>query len=243
MFFGNEIFRLDRVDSTNNFAANLISSQLCQNGTAILAEEQTAGRGQRDQVWESESNRNLLCSYILLPDNVSVDQLPYYNWMLSLALLETLQFFNVDAKIKWPNDIFVNGKKICGVLLENQISDGHIKSMILGVGLNVNQTEFKIDSATSLKLETQIDFEIEKVFKVLNEGLNKWMLILLSHPAVIKEQYLKSLYLLNTNAKFKIGGKVIIGSVKSVNHLGQLVLSIDGEEKLFNHKEIEFMHS
>ena len=243
MFFGNEIFRLDRVDSTNNFAANLISSQLCQNGTAILSEEQTAGRGQRDQIWESESNRNLLCSYILLPDNVSVELLPYYNWMLSLALLETLQFFNVSAKIKWPNDIFVNGKKICGVLLENQISEGWIKSMILGVGLNVNQTEFKIDSATSLKLETQIDFEIDKVFNVLNEALNKWAAILLDDPEVIKEEYLKSLYLLNTNAQYKIEGRLVIGCIKSVNHLGQLLLSIDGEEKLFNHKEIEFMHS
>jgi len=243
MFFGNEIFRLDRVDSTNNFAANLISSQLCQNGTAILAEEQTAGRGQRDQVWESESNRNLLCSYILLPDNVSVDQLPYYNWVLSLALLETLQFFSIDAKIKWPNDIFVNGKKICGVLLENQIGDGLIKSMILGVGLNINQILFKNDNATSIKLQTQIDYEIEEVFKVLNEALNKWAPILLNYPEVIKEEYLKSLYLLNTNAQYKIEGRLVIGCIKSVNQLGQLLLSIDGEEKLFNHKEIEFMHS
>jgi BirA family biotin operon repressor/biotin-[acetyl-CoA-carboxylase] ligase len=242
MFFGNDIFRLDRVDSTNNFAANLISSQLCQNGTAILAEEQTAGRGQRDQIWESEPNRNLLCSYILFPDNVSVDMLPYYNWMLSLALLETLKFFNIDAKIKWPNDVFVERKKICGVLLENQISDGLIKSMILGVGLNVNQIEFKYDNATSLKLQTQRDFEIEEVFKVLNVSLNKWIVLLFTHPEVIKEQYLKELYLLNTNAKFKIEGRVVIGSIKSVNHLGQLLLSIDGEEKLFNHKEVEFIH-
>lgn len=243
MIFGNEIFRLDHVDSTNNFAANLISSQLCQNGTAILAEDQTDGRGQRDQSWESETNCNLLCSYILLPDNVSVELLPYYNWMLSLALVETLKFFKIDSKIKWPNDILVGEKKICGVLIENQIGEGLIKSMILGVGLNVNQTEFKNINATSLKLQTQIDFEIEKVFKVLNETLNKWVAILLSHPEVVKKEYSKSLHLLNTNAKYKINGSIVIGYIKSVNHLGQLLLSINGEEMLFNHKEIEFIYS
>ena len=73
MFFGSQIFRLDQVDSTNNFAANLIEQALCQNGTLVLADAQTDGKGQRGSLWESESGKNILCSYIFFPDKVSVD--------------------------------------------------------------------------------------------------------------------------------------------------------------------------
>jgi len=114
MFFGNQIFRLDKVDSTNNFAANLIEKGICQNGAVILADEQTEGRGQRDTFWESLAHKNILCSYIYFPDNVSVENLEAFNYCLSIALVNCLKHFQIQATIKWPNDILVNNKKLQG---------------------------------------------------------------------------------------------------------------------------------
>ena len=92
MFFGSQIFRLDKVDSTNNFAANLIEKGICQNGAVILADEQTSGRGQRDTFWESQAHKNILCSYIYFPDNVSVENLEAFNYCLSIALAANKEF-------------------------------------------------------------------------------------------------------------------------------------------------------
>ena len=95
MFFGSQIFRLDQVDSTNNFDANLIEQALWQNGTIVLADAQTDGKGQRGSLWESESGKNILCSYIFFPDKVSVDCLEEYSWSISLALLHCLNYFGI----------------------------------------------------------------------------------------------------------------------------------------------------
>ena len=142
MFLGSQIFRLDKVDSTNNFAANLIEEQLCRNGALILADTQTAGKGQRGSLWESEPGKNLLCSYVYFPDNLSVDFLQELNICLSISLIKCLKYFEIDAEIKWPNDILVDGKKISGILIENNVRAGKVKSMIFGIGLNINQQSF-----------------------------------------------------------------------------------------------------
>ena len=91
MFLGNQIFRLDKVDSTNNFAAKLLSENLCQNGAVIMADVQTQGKGQRGNVWLSESGKNLLSSFVFKPDNLSVENQIALTWATSLSLLKTLR--------------------------------------------------------------------------------------------------------------------------------------------------------
>ena len=163
MFLGNQIFRLDKVDSTNNFAANLIEEQLCRNGALILADTQTAGKGQRGSLWESETGKNLLCSYVYFSDNLSVDFLQELNMCLSISLIKCLNYFEIDAEIKWPNDILVDGKKISGILIENNVRAGKVKSMIFGIGLNINQQSFLNLRATSMALIRGAEFSIDEV--------------------------------------------------------------------------------
>ena len=170
--FGKEIIHLSHIDSTNNFAATLISDQLCQNGTAILADSQSFGKGQRGNSWHSEPGKNLLVSFILKPDNLSVLRQQELTWITSICIVQTLRIFNIESQIKWPNDILIRGKKIAGILIENQLSGEFISNSIIGIGLNVNQTDFDGIEATSIQLEFKQEISIEIVFNELCNKMN-----------------------------------------------------------------------
>jgi BirA family biotin operon repressor/biotin-[acetyl-CoA-carboxylase] ligase len=241
MFFGNQIFRLDKVDSTNNFAANLIEKGICQNGAVILADEQTSGRGQRDTFWESQAHKNILCSYIYFPDNVSVENLDAFNYCLSIALVNCLKHFQIPAAIKWPNDILVNNKKIAGVLIENSLSAGKIKSMIFGIGLNVNQVDFYSTNATSMALVTKNEFDLSEVSSSLTQEFNHWISFADRKAPFIKQEYLKHLFGLQKLQRFKLLDHEFDGVIEGVNEHGELEINVSGELKSFKNKEISFL--
>ena len=241
MFFGNQIFRLDKVDSTNNFAANLIEKGICQNGAVILADEQTSGRGQRDTFWESKAHKNILCSYIYFPDNVSVDNLDAFNYCLSIALVNCLNRFQIHATIKWPNDILVYNKKIAGVLIENTLSAGKIKSMIFGIGLNVNQVDFNSPNATSMALVTQNEFDLLEVSSTLTQEFNHWISFADRKAPFIKQEYLKYFFGLQKVLRFKSSDHEFDGVSEGVNEHGELEINVSGELKSFKNKEISFL--
>jgi len=241
MFFGNQIFRLDKVDSTNNFAANLIEKGICQNGAVILADEQTAGRGQRDTFWESLAHKNILCSYIYFPDNVSVENLEAFNYCLSIALVNCLKHFQIQATIKWPNDILVNNKKIAGVLIENSLSAGKIKSMVFGIGLNVNQLDFNSPNATSMALVTKNEFDLSEVSSSLTKEFNHWISFADRKAPFVKQEYLKHLFGLQKSKRFKSFEHEFDGVIEGVNEHGELEINVSGELKSFKNKEISFL--
>ena len=148
MKIGQKIIRLDVVDSTNNYIANLIKQGSIDSGTVIMADEQFAGKGQRDAQWQSSAGENLTFSFFLDDVNLSVSRQFNLSQVVALSLYNFLNNLGLDATIKWPNDIYIKGRKIAGVLIENQLKGSLIKSAIVGVGLNVNQTEFQGFSAT-----------------------------------------------------------------------------------------------
>ena len=139
---GNKIVRLDSVDSTNNFAANLLREGKIGHGTVILADEQTAGRGQRGASWHSQGGMNLIFSVFVEHDNLSVDEQAHITHWVSLSVNDLLRAHDIASFIKWPNDLLVEDEKIGGILIENQLSGAFIRSSIIGVGLNVNQRFF-----------------------------------------------------------------------------------------------------
>ena len=241
MFLGNQIFRLDKVDSTNNFAANLIEEQLCRNGALILADTQTAGKGQRGSLWESEPGKNLLCSYVYFPDNLSVDFLQELNICLSISLIKCLKYFEIDAEIKWPNDILVDGKKISGILIENNVRAGKVKSMIFGIGLNINQQSFLNLGVTSMALIRSAEFSIDEVSLQLTKEFNHWISFVGGDHQTLKLVYLKQLYGLNKNHSFKSQDQEFEGVIVGVNDCGELEINMLGEIRTFKNKEISFL--
>ncbi len=241
MFLGNQIFRLDKVDSTNNFAANLIEEQLCRNGALILADTQTAGKGQRGSLWESEPGKNLLCSYVYFPDNLSVNFLQEFNMCLSISLIKCLNYFEIDAEIKWPNDILADGKKISGILIENNVRAGKVKSMIFGIGLNINQQSFINLGATSMALIRGAEFSIDEVSLQLTKEFNHWVSFVGGDHQDLKLVYLNLLYGINTIHRFQSQDQEFEGIIVGVNDFGDLEINVLGEIRSFKNKEISFL--
>jgi len=239
--FGKEIIHLSTVDSTNNFAATLISDQLCQSGTAIMADTQTLGRGQRGNNWQSEPGKNLLVSYIFKPDKLSVIRMPELTWATSLSLVKTLGKFNITGHVKWPNDVLVNGKKIAGVLIENQLSGEFISSAIIGIGLNINQSEFGDFNATSMFLELNAELSKERVFYDLSSSMNDiFQEIGSSKSTKLRSDYESALFQKNSSCFYKDEHGQFEGEIVGVNESGHLLVKVAEEIREYGLKEISY---
>jgi BirA family biotin operon repressor/biotin-[acetyl-CoA-carboxylase] ligase len=167
-----------------------------------MADFQGQGRGQRGSTWCSEKGKNILASVYLELDNLSVQNQLTLSKYVAVSIFETLLRLGLQPKIKWPNDILVNDKKICGILIENQFSGQKIKSSIIGFGLNVNQENFNLDNATSIKNELGVDQERMSILGILINCFNQNLELLLNNSNYIEDIYLKNLYKINQQADF-----------------------------------------
>jgi BirA family biotin operon repressor/biotin-[acetyl-CoA-carboxylase] ligase len=240
MKIGAKIINLESVDSTNNYAANMILEGNCPHGTVILADEQYLGRGQRGSKWFAASGDNLTTSIVLLPDNLSVEQQFYLTCITSLSVLDVLKEFNIAAEIKWPNDIYVKDRKIAGILIENAIQGNWIKSAIIGIGLNVNSCP-SIDGTTCIF--DQILLKIQP-FQVLTKFLihfNRWYEEhQVSNHLYIIEKYRDSLFKRNKTLVFEDEDGIFEGNVLDVSEHGYLQLRVGNEIRSYGAKQISW---
>lgn len=236
--FGKQVFKLNSVDSTNNYAANLLKEGIIDTGAVVLADFQTNGRGQRGNVWNSDPGMNLCASFVYLPDNLALNDLITINWWVSLSVVELLNKFSIKAKIKWPNDIFVEDLKIGGLLIETVNQGSQIKSIIIGVGINVNQCEFNTIQATSIKKVSGIHHNVEDILWSLCDALSSQML-LLSQRDVLKSTYESYLYRAGVKQQFLVSGHAVLGEIQGVSVAGQLMVLIDNQKLLFDHGQIQ----
>ena len=158
---------------------------------------QTAGRGQAGNSWESEAGKNVLFSMRLTRPQVAVDKQFALTMMTSVAVWNVVKALlpNEDVTIKWPNDIYVGDRKICGILIESRIKEKAVEEAIVGIGLNVNQTEWVngAPNPTSVQLVKGEETDIEQVSGDLEKSLRE-SLSLLEQPEELKRQYLAALY-------------------------------------------------
>ncbi len=239
---GQKIIHLDTVDSTNNYTANLQKEGKIQHGTVILADEQSAGRGQRGASWTSSAGENLLLSIYLAPDNLSVVDQPALTHFISLSLIDFLRKIGISGKIKWPNDIYVNDQKIAGILIENSIRSSRISETIIGVGLNVNQTVFDGVNATSIKIQSDQHYPLNDVlFSWIQEMNILWAELSKGNLEMLKSRYKQELYLLNEPAIYSDVTGEFEGIVRDVDDNGYLILEKDTERKKYDLKEIKLV--
>ena len=137
------IMWLERVDSTNNEARRHISD--IDNLSVVSALSQTAGRGQRGNTWTSNAGENLMFSIVLKSPALMAEDHFALNEISALSVADFLSTYGIKAEIKWPNDIYVGEKKICGILIENSFRGKMISSSIIGIGLNINQRNFNVN--------------------------------------------------------------------------------------------------
>ena len=238
--FTNNIIHFKEVESTNLLALNYIKENDLQSSVVFTTDFQNFGRGQQSAKWESEIGKNLLISIAIMPKMLIQSQFEL-SVNTSLAILDVLQYYNIkNTSIKWPNDIVVNGAKISGILIENKVKKDKIIHSVLGVGLNVNQIEFKLFNriATSIKLESNSTFLIDEVRDVL---LEKLQIRFSNSSEENRENYLDKLYLKDRVAAFKVKGVIVNGIIKSVTTEGFLVVMLEREIRQFKMREIIYL--
>ncbi|MEI7906266.1 MAG: biotin--[acetyl-CoA-carboxylase] ligase [Bacteroidota bacterium] len=175
--FGKNVLSFDTIDSTNTYAKKLNKAE-APHGTIIIAEQQTDGRGRMHRKWVSPKDKNLLFSVILYPE-MDIEKISLLPFAGSLAVADAIESVTeLSPTCKWPNDVLINNKKVCGMLLETSSGNYGIERIILGIGLNVNQVEFPDDlitKATSLTVECGLEVDrIRLLQKILEELENRY---------------------------------------------------------------------
>jgi len=243
---GRKIIYKETLDSTNNYAAILLAGGELAHGTVIMAGEQTAGRGQRGSTWTAEPYKNLIFTCFLQYDNLSVEKQEAITQAVSLALVQLLEDKGVKAAIKWPNDLIAGGKKIAGILIENQLERDRIKNSIIGIGLNVNQRNFEGFHATSL-LNESADltenniFDVQSIGLLLIEALNTTFgRIAVSDFDRLKADYLGHLWRKDEKHVFEDANGAFEGIVRGTDAQGRLLVEQNETIKAYDLKEITF---
>ncbi|MDX2360940.1 MAG: biotin--[acetyl-CoA-carboxylase] ligase [Crocinitomicaceae bacterium] len=241
MTIGRKIIHLEVVDSTNNYTANLLKEGQLEHGTVILADNQFAGRGQRSAEWVVNPGENLTFSVFLDNVNLSVDRQFVLTQIVSISLTRLLSNFGIEAKVKWPNDIYCGTKKIAGVLIENQLQGMFVKSTIIGIGLNINQEQFDGFSATSTKMESGVQrFPKEVVFGFVDVFNACWSEFF-GRESHLNEIYHQSLFQRNVLAEYEDANGQFEAEILRVQDDGRLVLMRNDEEQAYSLKELKFI--
>lgn len=247
LFIGQNSIHLNEVDSTNSYATAMLRQINLLDGTLFYTFSQLKGRGQRENTWEAEPDKNIAMSVVLSPSFVNVNQQFLLTQITSLALADLMaELMGQSTKIaiKWPNDIYVNNRKIAGVLIENILKQNTIQNTVIGVGINVNQLEFKsAPNATSLKMQTGKDFDLILIIEKFCEYLEAYYLKLKSGKLLeLNEKYLSNLYQLNEWKNYQIDEQVKEGMIQGVSNEGKLMVMFrDNAAQQFDLKQIIFL--
>jgi len=238
----NNTIWLPSCHSTNTYVKEWLINNRSVSGWTVSTYEQTAGRGQMGNIWESEPYKNLTFSSFYIFDLFEVKDLFFLSMAVSLAVAELLETFEIKGEIKWPNDIYAGKEKICGLLIEPHIQSSHVKHAVIGVGLNVNQKKFKTSCATSIFLlkgeELQLETLLETLLTLIDEKVEMVKMNLFNR---LKQDYYKYLYLKDKPAAFKSKDNIFMGIVRGVDDFGRLQIETENEQMVFSNKEIQFL--
>lgn len=244
LFIGQIIQYLPSCQSTNDEAAALIAQSDPNEGLLVITDNQTAGRGQRGNQWEAKSGENLTFSLILKPMFLMAMEQFWLNMAISLGIYDALQpLIGHSLRIKWPNDIYVGDQKLGGILIENTLHGYGIAWSVVGVGLNVNQTEFGYSTATSLQNESPLPnaYDLPGLLSRLCETLEqRYLQLRTGQRDTLKINYLQILYRYQEEHRFESDGHYFRGTICGIDANGRLAISVEGEVRYFGFKEVSF---
>lgn len=241
----NQIVRIRNTNSTNNYANHQIREKTWPEGTVFLTYNQTMGRGQLKNIWESEPDKNLTFSIVLYPEFLEIRHQFMLSKVVSLGIYRAIAKYVGHLKIKWPNDIYVGNQKLGGILIENSVMSGLIKTSVVGIGLNVNQRVFRSNAPNpvSMQLLTNQHYDCEQILTELLTGINDYYdLLKRGEDDEINSEFISVLYRLNETHLFRTENVDFQGEIRGVNEIGQLQIGKeDGELLEFHFKEVEFL--
>lgn len=231
---------IEKTASTNDWIREKMKQTELPDGFVIYTGFQEAGRGQASNNWESEPGKNLLSSVLIYPYQLAISDQFLVSQYVSLAILESLSLYADQISIKWPNDIYWKDKKIAGILIENTWQGPFVKFSIIGMGLNLNQAEFKSDAPNpvSLKQITGTEHSIERFLETIIEKIGYMSE---EEPEQIRKRYFEHLYRSEGYHEYLCEGTKFEAMIDDVETDGRLILRLrDGSRKEFYFKEVEF---
>lgn len=244
---------LSRVDSTNNFVRDMLSFGDQLDGmTLVVAEAQSAGRGQAGNHWEAEPGQNLTFSLLCHPDFVPASRQFIISQCIALAIVQALQAElpatgdpALALSIKWPNDIYVGDRKICGTLIECDLRGKNISNCIIGTGLNVNQTRFLSDAPNpvSLKQLTHREHDREAILAAICSGFQtRYDQVRQGEDEAIRQDYAERLYRRRGMHRYADVRGEFMAEIAAVEPTGHLLLRLeDGNTCRYEFKEVRFI--
>lgn len=236
------IYHFDITASTNDDARD----EKYREGDVIWADFQTAGRGQRGHIWHSHKGKNLTFSVVLEPIFVSISEQFSVSEVVALSLVDMLAEYGIEAKIKWTNDIYVGDKKLVGILIEHSLAPKSLRRTIVGVGINVNQTEFdsSIPNPVSMAQLLCKQLDAEEVLKCFIKNLQRNYESLREGAKVeLHDRYNSLLYRKNEWHTYALpSGERFKGAIRGTQPSGALAVENEsGVIKDYLFKEVEFV--
>ncbi|MCC5937896.1 MAG: biotin--[acetyl-CoA-carboxylase] ligase [Lunatimonas sp.] len=240
---GKDVVYLTECHSTNDVALEFIRSGKASHGMVFWTQKQTKGKGQRGNSWFSEPDKNLTFSIVLKHSALDVSSIFLLNVAVSLAVHAVLREFIDSILIKWPND-FVDAKKgkIGGMLIENSISGHQVEYSVIGLGINVNQSQFPFPGATSLSLLANREFSLESLIQDLLLSMEtNYMKVVRGEVSTLLPAYLNHLYRFQQWAMYD-DGAAFEGKIVGVSSDGRLLVQKqNGETHRYSLKSIKFL--
>ena len=243
IFFNRPIIHIRQTSSTNCHLLQLSNVENLAEGTIVVTENQTNGRGQGSNSWESEPGKNLTFSIILYPKTVKASEQFILSKAISLAVYDFVSQFVSGVSVKWPNDVYVDDKKITGMLLENYIGGAYLTKTIAGIGVNINQKHFVSDAPNPVSL-CQLTGEIYPLNDCLEKLhtciANRYMMID-NNISQLNSDYLLHLYRFGKLSRYKSDGVFFDAVITGVNSYGMLEMTTTNDCcKTFGFKEVSF---
>lgn len=238
-----EIIHLTTTESTNKYLRRLLHDKRPEEGSAVYTDFQTAGRGQIGNTWESEEGANLMFSVVIYPDFLPANAQFLISQIAALSVKETLERHVPDGiTVKWPNDIYWQNKKICGMLIENDLSGREIYCSILGIGINLNQEVFRSDAPNPVSL-TQITGRKYDITNELHAFLrvfyDYYLLLLKGETALIRQRYRKALFHGEGLHEYEDENGRFSARIYDIEPTGHLLLQLPkGEIRRYAFKEV-----
>jgi len=238
----NSIY-IKQTPSTNALSWEMNREKSLPEGLVIYTDFQSAGKGQPGNAWESSKGKNLLFSMVLHPIHVPMDELFLVSQLVSIAIKKALDEYTTNITVKWPNDIYWNDKKLVGILIENSLQGNKIMSVVIGVGLNVNQKIFFSNAPNPVSL-SQITGKRQNRKQLLQQICQNIMeLYYEMDTEKIRKIYAESLYRKSGFYSFEANNETFQAKIKEVQTDGMLELETEkGELKSFYFKEVQFIY-
>ncbi|MCL6219776.1 biotin--[acetyl-CoA-carboxylase] ligase [Zunongwangia pacifica] len=241
------IIKVDAIPSTNDFVKQYYTGNSSFEPVCVSARFQTKGKGQRGGFWKVTKGKNLTFSLLYPKIKVTANQHFLLSAVVSLAVINVLQKFDIPKlSVKWPNDIMSGNFKICGILIENILKQADIAASIIGIGLNVNQDDFgDLKQASSLKLQTGNDFDLDEILNAILEELSVRLNALSEgKKSLVLEEYAALMFKKGVVSAFQYpNGDYFNGIIRGVTTKGLLNVEIeDAVFKTFDLKEVKLMY-